>query len=439
MPRVQAPQVRYARNGDGSVAYQVLGDGPLDVALVAGPVSAIELLWDQPRAVSFFTRLASFSRLVIHDRRGCGSSDPVDHPPTVEEQAEDLIAVMDAVGIDRFALVGTSEAARMAAYTAATRPDRVTSLALYALSPSGAALRNPSILDTLRDAIERDWGSENLLPLFAPSLVDDKRFVTWWGRYTRLAASPRVAAQFLEASLMTDVSDVLPTIRVPTVVLNRTGDRLAPVAEGRAAAELIPGARWVELPGEDNLTFGGGSDQLVAHIEELLTGTRAAPPTDRVLATVLFTDIVDSTQRAAELGDRRWRELLDRHDDLVRGALARFGGREVKTTGDGFLAAFDGPARAVAGARAIVEGMRDLDLEVRAGIHTGECERRGDDLGGLALHIGARVAALAGPGEVLVSSTVRDLTVGSGLEFDDRGEHELKGVPGLWRILAVRS
>jgi class 3 adenylate cyclase len=346
---------------------------------------------------------------------------------------------MDAAGSESFALIGTSEAARMAAYTAATRPERVTALALYGLSPSGAAISRPEILDTFRDAIENQWGSPALLPLFAPSLARDHGFGSWWGRYTRLASSPRVAAQFLEATLMTDVSDVLPTISVPTIVLHRRGDRLAPVDEARAAAARIPGARWIELPGDDNLTWGEGADNLADHIEEFLTGRRRAVPTDRILATVLFTDIVNSTHLAAQLGDRRWRELLDRHDDLVRGALARFGGREVNTTGDGFLAAFDGPARAIAASRTVIDTIQDLGLEARAGIHTGECERRGEDLGGLAVHIGARVAELAAPGEVLVSSTVRDLTMGSGLKFDDRGEHRMKGVPGLWRLLAVRT
>lgn len=435
---MEAPAVYYARSGDAHVAYQVIGDGPLDVALVGGPVSAIELLWDQPRAAEFLTRIASFSRLVMHDRRGCGSSDPVDHPPTVEEQAEDLLAVMDAAKTEAFALIGTSEAARMAAYTAATRPERVTALALYALSPSGAAIGRPELLTTIRDALESQWGTPALLPLFAPSLADDERFRSWWGRYSRLAASPRVAAQFLEATLMTDIRDVLPTIQAPTIVLHRTGDRLAPVDEARAAAERIPAARWIEMPGDDNLPWAEGADHLVDQIEEFLTGTRRPPPTDRVLATVMFTDVVNSTHVAAQLGDHRWRTLLDRHDDLVRGALARFGGREVKTTGDGFLAAFDGPARAIAAAREIIDGVHHLGIEARAGIHTGECERRGTDLGGLAVHIGARVAALANPSEVLVSSTVRDLTIGSGLQFDDRGEQQMKGVPGTWRVLALR-
>ena len=436
---MDAPAVHYARSGDARIAYQVIGDGPLDVALVGGPVSAIELLWDQPRAVDFLTRIASFGRVVMHDRRGCGSSDPVDHPPTVEALAEDLLAVMDATQTEAFALIGTSEAARMAAYTAATRPERVTALALYALSPSGAAIGRPELLSTIRDALESQWGTPALLPLFAPSLADDERFGAWWGRYARLAASPRVAAQFLEATLMTDISDVLPTIQAPTIVLHRTGDRLAPVDDARAAAQRIPEARWVEMPGEDNLPYGEGADLLADQIEEFFTGTRPAAPTDRVLATVMFTDVVNSTQMVAQIGDHRWHALLDRHDDLVRGALARFGGREVKTTGDGFLAAFDGPARAIAAAREILDTVPQLGLEARAGIHTGECERRGRDLGGLAVHIGARVAALANPSEVLVSSTVRDLTLGSGLQFDDRGEQQLKGVPGTWRVLALRT
>ena len=436
---MRTPPVRYARSGDASIAYQAFGVGPIDLALVQGPISASEMLWEQPRAVAFLNRLASFARVVLHDRRGTGSSDPVDHPPTVDQQAEDLIAVLDELSIERFALVGTSEAARMAAYTAATNPERVTSLVLHGLSPSGAGIRRPEVLEVLREVAIRQWGTAGMLQLFAPSLVDDERFCAWWGRYTRMAASPRVAAQFLEFALKTDVTDVLPTIRVPTLVTHRTGDRLAPVEDGRAAAAQIPGARFVELPGEDNLTYGDRAGELADQIESFLTGARRAPATDRVLATVLFTDIVDSTRQAAALGDAAWRELLDHHDELTRDALAHYGGREVKTTGDGFLAAFDGPARAIPAARMIVERVGGLGLEVRAGIHTGECERRGDDLGGMAVHIGARIASLSGPSEVLVSSTVRDLTVGSGFEFDDRGEHELKGVPGTWRVLALRE
>jgi class 3 adenylate cyclase len=375
----------------------------------------------------------------MHDRRGTGSSDPADRPPTVDEQAEDLIAVLDELSIGRFALVGTSEASRMAAYTAATHPERVTSLVLHGLSPQGAGIQRPEVLDVLRNMVDREWATPAMLHLFAPSLADDERFGVWWGRYMRMAASPRVAKQFLEFALKTDVTDVLPTIRVPTLVTHRTGDRLAPVEDGRAAAKLIPGARFVELPGDDNLTYGDRAAELMDEIESFLTGTRRAAPTDRILATVLFTDIVDSTRQAAALGDAAWRALLDRHDAVVRDVLADHGGREVKTTGDGFLAAFDGPARAIAAAGAIDDRTRAIGVEVRAGIHTGECERRGEDLGGMAVHIGARIAALAGAGEVLVSSTVRDLTVGSGFEFDDRGEHELKGVPGQWRVLAVRD
>lgn len=397
------------------------------------------MLWEHPRGARFLGHLASFSRLVLHDRRGTGASDPVDHPPTVDEQAEDLIAVLDALSIERFALVGTSEASRMAAYVAATHPDRVTGLVLYALSPAGAGIHRPEVVQMLREMIERDWGTAAMLPLFAPSLAEDKGFAEWWSRYMRACASPRVAAQFLESALLVDVTDVLPTIRVPTLVVHRTGDRLAPVEEGRAAAEWISGAQWVELEGQDNMAMGDGADALADEIQEFLTGDRRAHQTDRILATILFTDIVGSTRRAAALGDASWRELLDRHDDLVRSVLARHAGREIKSTGDGFLATFDGPAKAIAASRAIVEGVRDIGLEVRAGIHTGECERRGDDLGGMAVHIAARVAALASAGEILVSSTVRDLTVGSSFDFDDIGEHELKGVPGTWRVLALRN
>jgi class 3 adenylate cyclase len=437
---VRPSPVRFARNGPTSIAYQIAGDGPLNLALVVGPVSRSEMLWEHPRGARFLGRLASFSRLVLHDRRGTGASDPVDHPPTVDEQADDLMAVLDALSIERFALVGTSEAARMAAYVAASHPDRVTALVLYALSPAGAGVRQrPEVVQMLRENIAREWGTATMLPLFAPSLVGDERFAEWWCRYMRACASPGVAFQFLESALMADVTAVLPAIRVPTLVVHRAGDRLAPAAEGRAAAQQIPGARWVELDGQDNMAMGDGADALVDEIEEFLTGRRTPVRPDRILATLLFTDIVDSTRRAAELGDAGWRDLLDRHDALVRSLLARHAGREIKSTGDGFFAAFDGPAKAIAASRAIVEGVHEIGLEVRAGIHTGECERRGEDLGGMAVHIGARVAARAAAGEILVSSTVRDLTVGSSFEFDDRGAHELKGVPGTWQLLAVRN
>ncbi len=439
------PETRYARSGDVNIAYQVVGEGPPDLVYVLGWVSHVELLWEEPASARFLERLASFSRLVLFDKRGTGLSDRVAEAelPTLEQRMDDVRAVMDAAGVERAALLGLSEGGPMCLLFAATYPERTAALVLmgaYARRlraddyPFGAA---PESYDTFLDEIRDHWGGPVGLEVRAPSLAGDAAFASWWANYLRMSASPGAALALTRMNRDIDVRHVLPTIGVPTLVLHRVGDRSLPVEGSRYLAERIPGARLVEFPGDDHLPWLGDQDVILDEIEEFLTGVRRGPEPDRVLATVLFTDVVGSTARAAELGDRSWRELLARHHALVRRELERWRGREVDTAGDGFLATFDGPARAIRCACAARDAVRDLGLELRAGLHTGECEIVGSNVAGIAVHIGARVAALAGAGEVLVSSTVRDLVAGSGIVFSERGEHELKGVPEKWRIYAV--
>jgi class 3 adenylate cyclase len=432
---VGAPAIRYALSGDASLAYMVEGEGPLDVVFLPGPITNVELLREHPRPAAMFERIASFSRLLLHDRRGMGQSDPWEGTPSIEEHAADLIAVMDAAGMERAAVVGAGEPGRLALYLAAAHPERVTAVAVQGITAAGEEM--PAEPWRRRQEPDKAWGTGSSLDAFAPSLAGDSDFRAWWGRYERSAGSPGQIRAMAILARSIDIRDILPAVRAPTLFVHRTGDRIAPVEAARAAAALVPGSRFVELPGEDNIIFAGDWRPMIDEIEEFLTGTRRAPALDRVLATVLFTDIVGSTELAARLGDREWRDLLDRHDALVRHELTRFGGHEVKVLGDGFLTTFQSPGRAVECARAIAAAARDLGLEIRAGIHTGEVERRGEDVGGMAVHISARVMGLAGAGEVLTSSTVRDLVVGSQLGFEERGEHELKGAPGTWRVYAV--
>ncbi len=442
------PETRYARSGELNIAYQVVGDGPRDFVYVPGWVSNIEEMWEQPSMAHLLERLASFSRLILFDKRGTGLSDRVsnDRLPTLEERMDDVRAVLEAVGSDRAALFGHSEGGSMCFLFAATYPQRTDALITFG---SFAKRRDPDEdypwAPTAEDRegaiedIELNWG--HLRPedveYYAPSRVGDEAYIRSLEQYFRRSASPGAAAALTRMNSYADIRHVLPTIQVPTLVLHRTGDRDVNVDEGRYIAAKTPGAKFVELPGDDHVISAGDIDGLADEIEEFVTGTRPAPDLDRVLATVLFTDIVGSTQRAVELGDRRWRELLGAHDATVRRELERFRGREVDTAGDGFLATFDGPARAVRCALSIGGALQELGVDVRAGIHTGECELDGEKVRGIAVHTGARVAALAGPGEVLISQTVKDLTAGSGLEFADRGVHELKGVPGQWRIYAA--
>jgi class 3 adenylate cyclase len=442
---VRQPKTKYAKNGDVNIAYQVVGDGPLDLVLVPGYISHLDLIWSIPEAPAFLRRLASFSRLIQFDKRGTGLSDPVPGVPTLEERMEDLHAVLDAVGSERTALLGVSEGGPMSILFAATYPERTTAMVLYGSTPSFAAAGQfaPIAQDHVErvwpavDAIEEAWGEGRSVELFAPSFSDDEAVRRSFALFERAAASPAMFASLMNALKEIDVTGILSAIGVPTLVLHRTGDPVVPIAASRYMGEHIPEARFVELSGDDHIPWLGDADRLVDEVEQFLTGARQTREPDRVLATVLFTDIVSSTQRASELGDRRWRELLETHDEGVRRQVDVHGGRVVKSLGDGYLATFDGPARAIRCGRTLAADAETLGIELRAGIHTGECELLGEDVGGMAIHIGARVAALAEPGEVLVSSAVRDLVVGSGIEFEDRGTHTLKGVPGSWSLLAA--
>ena len=443
---MSAPETRYAKSGDVNIAYQVVGEGAIDLVYVPGWVSNVELMWEEPELARFLRRLASFSRLILFDKRGTGLSDrvPDDQLPTLEQRMDDVRAVMDAVGSERPALFGHSEGGNMCVLFAATHPERTVALVtlgvyakrLWAADYPWAPLPEERERDVA--AVEGGWGAVDLA-YYAPSRVGDEQFGRGLATYFRRSASPGAAAALMRMNTHIDVRQVLPTIRVPTLVMHRTGDRDVDVEEGRYIAERIPGAKFVELPGDDHAFWASDVDTVADEIQEFVTGATPVREPDRVLATIVFTDIVGSTQKAASLGDRRWRAVLEWHDAASRREIERHGGRHIKTTGDGVLASFDGPARAVRSAVAMREAVRSLDLELRAGVHTGECELIGDDdIGGIAVHTGARVAALAAPGEVLVSSTVRDLVAGSGLEFEERGEHELKGIPGTWRIYAVR-
>ena len=439
------PETRYADSGGVNIAYQVLGDGPRDLVFVMGWVSNIEVIWEEPMLARFLTRLASFSRLILFDKRGTGLSDRVTDMPSLEVRMDDVRAVMDAVASERAALFGVSEGGPMCALFSATYPSRVSALIMQGGFPR--RIKTPDFpwgptkeeRQAWIEQMRREWGGTFGLAARAPSMVGDERFSLWWGRLLRMGASPAAVMALVAMNDEIDIRHILPAIRVPTLLLHSVRDATIPIGASRYMAERIPGARLVELPGEDHLPWLTDSDAVLGEIEEFLTGARHAVEPDRVLATVLFTDMVGATKKAAALGDRRWRDLLDGHNVLVRRELARFRGREVKTAGDGFFAAFDGPARAVRCACAVSRGMQSLGLEVRAGLHTGECEVMGENMGGIAVHIGARIAALAGPGEVLVSSTVKDLVAGSGLSFRHHGAAALKGVEGEWMLYAAEG
>jgi class 3 adenylate cyclase len=449
---VERPGTRYARTPDGlHVAYQVFGSGDVDLVCAGygNPVS-IDMRDDEPHFRRFERRLASFSRFIRFDPRGLGLSDPLPAPTAVAvgDGADEVIAVLDAVGSPCAALFAVGGSSMTALVAAAAHPTRVSSLILVhghaRLSrdvgyPCGIPQRRlDEFLEGVLDVSGETDGSLDDLTLLAPSLSDDPEFRAWWTRASQRSASPRSARAMLTTMFEGDVRAALPAISAPTLVLHRTGS-LFPVGLSQFLADHIAGARLVELPGRDHFPYAGDGDAIADEVEEFLTGARSRAGTERVLTTVLFTDIVASTQRAAEVGDRRWRDLLDRHDAMVREELQRFRGREVKTTGDGVLATFDGPALAMRCAASICAGARRLGVEVRAGLHTGEVEVRGDDVTGIAVNLAQRVSALAAPGEVLVSRTVVDLVAGSGTDFEDRGEHELKGISGAWRLFAVKG
>ena len=438
------PQTQYAKKGDAHIAYQIVGEGnPQDIVLVSTWFSHVEARWDLPGYAHYLSRLASFSRLISFDKYGIGLSDPIPSRelPPLEDWMDDVSAVMDAVGLERAVIAGAGEASPMAELFAATYPERTSALVLMnatariSAAPGYEIGAPPEVQEGLLSMVEQTWGRGDIIAAINPSLAGDTAAIEAWGRFLRLSASPATAAAVMRMLFELDVRDVLPSIRVPTLVVHRRDNPIVTVDQGRYVAEHIEGAKFVAVPGADFGLGVGDIDVLIDEVEEFLTGSRPAHATDRVLATVLFTDIVDSTPRAVELGDARWRELLERHDELAATEVARFGGTISDFAGDGLLATFDGPARAVRCAFALRDRLRALGLDMRAGLHTGEVERRRGGIAGIGVHIAARVSGLAGAGEVLVSRTVRDLVTGSGLSFVDRGAHSLKGVPDEWEIL----
>jgi class 3 adenylate cyclase len=437
------PIARYAKSGDVNIAYLAEGDAPLDMVWISPWISQVEYLWAEDSLGRVMDRFKKFARVITFDRRGSGLSDPLSGAPTLEEQMDDVIAVMDAAGSKRAAIAGTLEGGPMAALFAATHPDRVSHLVLYATfaratsAPGYEWTWSAAERQVHMDEAVAHWGEGLVAGGVAPSQSDNPDFLEWAARLERLAASPATIRRIFDLIGEIDVRDVLPSIRVPTLVMHRRGDTFIHLEHSRYIAEHIPDAQLVLLEGGDNMFSIGDAEGLVGEIEEFLTGERHEVESDRMLATVLFTDICGSTERAAQEGDRSWRYMLERHDALFRRALERHRGREVKRTGDGFLATFDGPARAIRCAADITDSVGSLGIQVRAGLHTGELEVMDGDLGGLAVHIAARVMDQAGPNEVFVSSTVKDLVVGSGIEFEERGEHELRGVPGEWRLFSV--
>ena len=439
------PETKYAKSGEVYIAYQVLGDGPLDLVYVPGWISHVEYGWEHPLHARFLERLAAFARLILFDKRGTGLSDRVAEKelPTLEQRMDDVRAVMDAVGSQRAALLGASEGGNLSVLFAATYPERTIALITFGIfakrvwAPEYPWAPTPDERQQWLESVEQDWGGPQDLETLAPSMADDEQFRRWFATYLRLSASPTSAVALGRMNTQIDIRSVLPIIRVPTLVLHRQGDRETKIEEGRYIANQIPGARFVELPGRDHLVFVGRIDEVLGEVEEFLTGVRSVTEQDRVLKTVLFTDIVNATVQVAEMDDQRWRDLLQSHHAVIRLKLDQHRGSEIKTTGDGFLATFDGPARAIRCACGIRDAVGQLGIKVRAGLHSGEVEVVGNDIGGIAVHLAARVMATAGAGEVLVSSTVKDLVAGSGIQFEDRGMYRLKGIPDEWRLLAV--
>jgi pimeloyl-ACP methyl ester carboxylesterase len=437
-------EIRYADSGGARIAYQVVGSGPRDLVLVHGWVTNLELLWEHPVVARTLERLASFSRLIHLDKRGTGLSDrvPLDQLPALEQRMDDVRAVLDAAGSERAVLFGYSEGGPLCALFAAAYPERTERLIMYGSyasrvwSPDYPWAPTRGERSLFFTAIEQGWGGTVDLDILAPSRVNDEAFAGWWSRFLRSSASPSAALALARMNTAVDVRMVLPTIGVPTLVIQRSDDRDVFAGNGQWMAKQIPDATYVELPGQDHLLWAD-PDPIIDAVEAFVTGGTASAVPKESLITILITDLVGSTRKAAELGDIAWRHLLDRHDALVRHYLQQYRGREINTTGDGFVAAFGGPARAVRCAQAIAAAVNALNLEIRSGVHTGACERQGEDIRGLAIHTCVRVAALAEPGEVLVSPTVKDLAADSGIEFHGRGTHRLKGVPGRWNLYAA--
>ncbi|MGD2050730.1 MAG: adenylate/guanylate cyclase domain-containing protein [Chloroflexota bacterium] len=434
------PLTRYAKAGDVHIAYQVFGEGPIDLVFVPGFVSHIENYWDEPRFARWLRRLGTFARVVLFDKRGTGLSDRVTELPGMDQRMDDVSAVMNAVGMERAAIFGISEGGSLATLFCATYPDRSRALILYgAFAQFTSWFPTQTALDGLFEYIVNDWGSGKSLPLFAPSEKGNLPFQQWWGKFERLGASPGAVKTLMRMNSQIDITDVLPSVNVPTLVIHRNSDVAVNVEGGRFLAERIPGAKYVELPGVDHIVFvGENSDLILDEMEQFLTGEKSAPTIDRVLATVVFIDLVGSTETAEELGDRAWGDLQDLHDKAVRQELARYRGKEIRWTGDGFLATFDGPARAIQCSLSIKQAAMALGLNVRAGIHTGEVSFANDDIRGIAVNIASRVCDLAGSKGVVVSRTVKDLVAGSGIAFEELGSFSLKGIPGQWRLFLAK-
>ena len=442
------PETKFTQSGDVSIAYQVVGDGPLDLVVVPGFVSHLEHAWEDPSYTRFLTQLASFSRLIVFDKRGTGLSDRISGIPTLEERMDDVRAVMDAADSGKAALFGVSEGGPMSVLFAATYPDRATALVLYGSIVRGAWAPDypwgpkpeSAGYKAWLEGWRKEWGGPYGIETRAPSMAEDEAFRQWFAKYLRLSASPSAVIKVFEMNTAIDVRDILPTIRVPTLVLHRVGDKVINLEHGRYLAKHIAGAKFVELNGDDHLWWVGDTDALVNEVQVFLTGERPPPEEiDRVLATVLFTDIVDSTKRATEMGDSRWKDMLDSHNTIMLKEIERFRGRAIRSTGDGYLAVFDGPGRAIRCGSAVGRELSQLGIEIRAGVHTGEIDLMGKDVGGIAVNIAARVLAEAAAKEVWVSRTVKDLVVGSGFRFTERGTYGLKGVPGEWALYSVEA
>jgi pimeloyl-ACP methyl ester carboxylesterase len=433
------PTIRYAKSGQIHVAYQVFGDGVIDLVLMPGFVSHLEVWWSEPAHARWLQRLGQAARVILFDKRGTGLSDRVDHQPNMDARMDDVRAVMDAVGIERAAIMGISEAGSLASLFAASHPQRCQALVLYgAFARFSSWIPTEAALQQFYRYADTSWGTGASLPMFVPSMVGNQAFEEWWGRFERLGATPAACMEIMRLNSQIDVSAILPTIHVPTLVIHRNNDVAVNVEGSREIAALVPDARYIELPGSDHIPFvGENADEIVDAIREFLTGSRAPAVVDRVLTTVLFTDMVGSTEKVAALGDRRWRDLLEEHDKVVRAELVRFRGREVKTLGDGFLATFDGPARAIHCAQSIITALRPLEIPIRAGIHIGEVEIADSDISGIAVHITARLADLGSTEDIVVSRTIKDLVAGSGISFEDFGRHVLKGLPDEWQLYRV--
>ncbi len=440
------PDTRFTQSGDVTIAYQVVGDGPLDLLCVPGFISHLEQTWEDPAYSRFLQQLASFSRVILFDKRGTGLSDRISGIPTLEERMDDVRAVMDATGSKRAALFGVSEGGPMSILFSATYPERTSALILYGSIARGSWAPDYPWGDKLDEEFEdwlegwrREWGGCYGIESRSPSVAHDEQFRQWWAKYMRLGGSPSAVINLFRMNALIDVRDILPAVQVPTLVLHRIGDQAIEIEHGRYIAQHIPGARLVELSGDDHLWWVGDSESIVNEIQEFLTGERPVVEPDRVLATVLFTDIVDSTKHATNMGDRRWRDLLDRHNKVMHTEINRFKGRVVKSTGDGFLATFDGPARAIHCALAASEEARRLGIEIRSGLHTGEVELIDGDVGGIAVHTAARVLAEASASEVWTSRTVKELVAGSRFKFSEQGTYKLKGIAGDWPLFTVET